>query len=34
MRKFESHVQIVNPCAPWKIPNGADNFVLQALQFQ
>jgi hypothetical protein len=34
MRKFESHVQIANWCAPWKISNGAENFVLQALQFQ
>jgi hypothetical protein len=32
--KFESHVQIANRCAPWKISNGAENFVLQALQFQ
>jgi hypothetical protein len=27
-------VQIANRCAPWKISNGAENFVLQALQFQ
>jgi hypothetical protein len=31
VRKFEGHVQIANWCAPWKISNGADNFVLQAL---
>jgi hypothetical protein len=27
-------MQIANRCAPWKISNGAENFVLQALQFQ
>jgi hypothetical protein len=34
MQKFESHVQIANQCAPWKISNAAENFVLQVLQFQ
>jgi hypothetical protein len=29
----ESRVQIADWCAPWKISNGAENFVLQALQF-
>jgi hypothetical protein len=33
VRKFESHVQIVNMRVPWKISNDAENFVLQALQF-
>jgi hypothetical protein len=30
---LESHVQIANWCAPWKIASGAENLVLQALQF-
>jgi hypothetical protein len=30
--KVESHVQIADLYAPWKISNGAENFVLQALQ--
>jgi hypothetical protein len=34
VRKFESHVQIANRCAPWKISNGEGNFVLHELQFQ
>jgi hypothetical protein len=34
IRKFESLVQIANRWAPWKISNGAENSVLQALQFQ
>jgi hypothetical protein len=34
VQKFESHVQIANRCAPWKISNGAENSVLQSLQFQ
>jgi hypothetical protein len=29
----ESCVQIVDQCAPWKISNGGENLVLQALQF-
>jgi hypothetical protein len=29
----ESCVQIADRCGPWNIPNGADNLVLQALQF-
>jgi hypothetical protein len=33
IRNVESHVQIVVRCAPWKISNGAENLVLQALQF-
>jgi hypothetical protein len=27
-------MQIANRCAPWRNSNGAENFVLQALQFQ
>jgi hypothetical protein len=27
-------VKIADRCAPWKIANGAENPVLQALQFQ
>jgi hypothetical protein len=27
-------VQIANRCTPWKIANGVQNVVLQALQFQ
>jgi hypothetical protein len=27
-------VQIANRCAPWKIFSGAENCILQALQFQ
>jgi hypothetical protein len=34
VRKFESHVQIANRCAPLKISDGVEKFVLQALQFQ
>jgi hypothetical protein len=30
---FESHVQFANRCTPWKIANGAENLVLQALQY-
>jgi hypothetical protein len=30
---FESHVQIANRGAPWKIANCAEFLVLQALQF-
>jgi hypothetical protein len=33
-QKFESRVQIVDRCAPWKISNVAENSVLQALEFQ
>jgi hypothetical protein len=29
----ENRVQIADRCAPWKISSGAENFVLQALQF-
>jgi hypothetical protein len=32
--KVESCVQIADWCAPWKISNGAQNHVLQAVQFQ
>jgi hypothetical protein len=32
--KVESRVQFADRCAPWKISNGADNFVLRALQFR
>jgi hypothetical protein len=27
-------MQFSDQCAPWKIANGAENLVLQALQFQ
>jgi hypothetical protein len=27
-------MQFSDPCVPWKIANGAENLVLQALQFQ
>jgi hypothetical protein len=33
IQKVESRVQIVDRCAHWKIFNGAENLVLQALQF-
>jgi hypothetical protein len=33
-RYLESHVQLADRCAPWKITSGAENLVLQALQFQ
>lgn len=33
IRTFESRVHIVDPSAPWKISSGAENIVLQALQF-
>jgi hypothetical protein len=32
--KAESHVQIADLCAPWKISSGAENIVLWALQFK
>jgi hypothetical protein len=34
IRKVESHVQIAEWCAPWKITSGAENLVLQAQLFQ
>jgi hypothetical protein len=34
IRKVESHVQIADRCAPWKIYNGAENRVLHSLQFK
>jgi hypothetical protein len=34
IRYMENHVQLAKRCAPWKFTNGAENFVLQALQFQ
>jgi hypothetical protein len=34
IRKVENRVQIADRCVPWKISNGAENLVLQALQFQ
>jgi hypothetical protein len=33
LRKVESRVQNADRCAPWKISSGAENLVLQALQF-
>jgi hypothetical protein len=33
IQKVESRVQITDRCAPWKISNGAENLVLQVLQF-
>jgi hypothetical protein len=32
IRKVESCVQIADRCAPWKIPSGAQNIILHALQ--
>jgi hypothetical protein len=32
VRNFERHMQIAYRCAPWKIANGAENFVLEPLQ--
>jgi hypothetical protein len=34
VRNFDSHTHIADRCAPWKISDGAENPVLQALQFQ
>jgi hypothetical protein len=34
IRYLESRMQIADLCAPWKFASGAENFVLQALQFQ
>jgi hypothetical protein len=34
VRNVESHMQFADLCAPWKMSNGAENLVLQALQFQ
>jgi hypothetical protein len=31
---LESHVQLADQCALWKFTNGAENLVLQELQFQ
>jgi hypothetical protein len=31
---LESHVQLVDLCAPWKFTSGVKNLVLQALQFE
>jgi hypothetical protein len=33
IEKVESCMQITDLCAPWKISNGAESLVLQALQF-
>jgi hypothetical protein len=33
IRNFQRHMQIANRCAPWKIANGVENSVWQALQF-
>jgi hypothetical protein len=33
IQKVENRMKIVDRCAPWKISNGAENRVLQALQF-
>jgi hypothetical protein len=33
MRHILSLMQINERCAPWKITSGAEDFVLQALQF-
>jgi len=34
IRHFESHMQIVGQCVLWKFVSGAENLILQALQFQ
>jgi hypothetical protein len=31
---LESQVQLADWCAPWKFTSGAENLVLQVLQFQ
>jgi hypothetical protein len=31
---LESHMHIADQCAPLEIANGAENLILQALQFQ
>jgi hypothetical protein len=31
--KVENRLQIMDLCPPWKISNGVENLVLQALQF-
>jgi hypothetical protein len=33
IRKVESYVPIAERCGPWKISNGVENIVLQALRF-
>jgi hypothetical protein len=33
IQKSESHAQMTNQCAPWKIANVMEYLVLQALQF-
>lgn len=32
-RKFESHLEITNRCAPWKVASCTENPALQSLQF-
>jgi hypothetical protein len=34
VRKVESHVQIADRCAPWKISNGAENLVCRHCNFK
>jgi hypothetical protein len=34
VRNLESHMHIADRCAPRKRANGAEKFILQALQFQ
>jgi hypothetical protein len=34
VRNLESHLHVVDQCAPREIANGAENLILQALQFQ
>jgi hypothetical protein len=33
LHNFEIPAQMAGQCAPWKISNGAENLVLQVLQF-
>jgi hypothetical protein len=33
VRNMDSHMRIADQCAPRQIANGAENLVLQALQF-
>jgi hypothetical protein len=34
VRNIESLMQFSDRCGPWKVSNGAENLILQAVQFQ
>jgi hypothetical protein len=34
VRNLENHMHIADRCASWKISDGAENLILQVLQFQ